>query len=127
MTDPSSQPKAGSPRIDELTERLRAFRDARNWGQFHTAKDLAISISVEAAELLEIFQWRVETVEPDGALIEKATGEVADVFLYLLLLCDKLGIDLVVASETKIAKNEIRFPVNTAFGVAKPDDESTAP
>jgi NTP pyrophosphatase (non-canonical NTP hydrolase) len=127
MTDPSSQSTVGALRVDELTERLRAFRDARNWGQFHTVKDLAISISVEAAELLEIFQWRTETVEPDGALIEKAKGEVADVFLYLLLLCDKLGIDLVAASETKIAKNEIRFPVKTAFGVAKPNDESTAP
>ena len=126
MTDPSPEPAGGSSRIEELTRRLRAFRDARNWGQFHTPKDLAISISVEAAELLEIFQWRTDATELDESLVKKATDEAADVFLYLLLLCDRLGIDLVEAGESKITRNESRFPVDTAFGVAKPADQSVA-
>nr|WP_255500854.1 nucleotide pyrophosphohydrolase [Caulobacter sp. 17J80-11] len=106
-----------------MIQKLRQFRDERNWQQFHTSKDLAVSVSIEAAELLELFQWRSEA-EPDTPdLIERARGEAADVFLYLLLLCDGLGIDLEAAAVAKIAKNEERFPVSKSFGVAKPGNE----
>lgn len=102
----------------------KAVRDERNWSQFHTAKNLAISVSVEAGELLELFQWRKEGAAPDQAIVEKAAGEAADVFLYLLLLCDHLGIDLLDAADAKIDRNEDRFPIATSYGVAKPNDES---
>jgi NTP pyrophosphatase (non-canonical NTP hydrolase) len=108
--------------LEQLIARLRRFRDARDWSQFHTPKDLAISVSVEAGELLELFQWRKEIAEIDEAFVEKARGEVADVFLYLLLLCDRLDIDLIEASNAKIDRNEKRFPADQAFGVAKPGD-----
>lgn len=121
-------PVAGSrPSLDEIVGRLRQFRDARDWSQFHTSKDFAISVSVEAAELLELFQWRKETEPVDAALVEKASGEAADVFLYLLLLCDQLGVDLMAAANAKIDQNERRFPAESARGVAKPDDLSAAP
>jgi NTP pyrophosphatase (non-canonical NTP hydrolase) len=112
--------------MEQLLERLRKFRDERNWSQFHTPKDLAISVTIEAAELLELFQWRKEDSAPDSKLIEAAENEVADVFLYLLLLCDGLGINLVSAADRKITRNEARFPVASAWGVAKPDDESSS-
>lgn len=104
----------------DLIKRLREFRDARDWDQFHTPKDLAISVSVEASELLELFQWRPENVPCDPELTEKAKGELADVYLYLILLADKLGIDLQQAALEKIDLNETRFPVSSSFGVAKP-------
>ncbi|WP_245910733.1 MazG-like family protein [Pelagimonas varians] len=80
-------------------------------------------MSVEAAELLELFQWRREDAELDGALKQKLESEVADVFSYLLLLCDSTGIDLVDATNKKIDLNEERFPVSASRGVAKPGGE----
>lgn len=104
----------------ELTQRLLLFRDARNWNQFHTPKDLAVSVSIEAGELLEIFQWRRDTEEV-GPDLQKSIGEeAADVLLYLLMLCDKAGVNLVEAAHRKIDLNEQRFPVANSFGVAKP-------
>lgn len=110
--------------MDHLVERLRRFRDERNWAQFHTAKDLAISVSVEAAELLELFQWHKESDGLDLELVDRAEGEVADVLIYLLLLCDRLGIDPLKAAATKIELNEVRFPISRSLGIAKPNDES---
>lgn len=109
--------------MEKLIERLRHFRDARDWAQFHTPKDLAVSVSIEAAELLEIFQWRPATAPADDTLIERARSEAADVLLYLALLCESLDIDLIAAAEEKITRNERRFPVETARGVAKPIDQ----
>ena len=108
--------------MQNLVHRLRKFRDDRDWQQFHTAKDLALSVSVEAGELLEIFQWRPEGEPVTDELIDHVGGEAADVFLYLLLLCDKLGIALEQAAAAKITRNEQRFPVASSFGVAKPDE-----
>lgn len=110
----------------ELTERLLKFRDERDWAQFHTLKDLAISVSVEAGELLELFQWRADTSELEPDMAEKLSSEAADILLYLLLLCDKAGVDLVQAAHRKIDANERRFPVDQSRGVAKPDDVSGA-
>lgn len=109
--------------LEQIISRLRAFRDERGWRQFHTPKDLAISVSVEAGELLEIFQWQ----EPRQQLSEKEAAsvreEAADVFLYLLMLCEALDIDLAEAANRKIDANERRFPVETSFGVAKPPSD----
>lgn len=106
--------------MKKIISRLRAFRDDRDWEQFHRPKDLALSVSVEAAELLELFQWRPENADLDDVLREKLESEVADVFSYLLLLCDSTGIDLVEATNKKIDLNEERFPVSASLGVAKP-------
>lgn len=109
--------------IEDLAARLKRFRDDRNWRQFHNAKDLAISVSIEASELLEIFQWKPADQPLDDEATNAAAEEVADVFLYLLMLCDELDIDLIAAAESKIERNEARFPVERSFGVAKPPKE----
>ncbi|MEQ1610473.1 MAG: nucleotide pyrophosphohydrolase [Hyphomonadaceae bacterium] len=109
-------------RAADLIERLRKFRDERNWAQFHTPKDLAISVTIEAGELLELFQWRPTDQKPDAQLVDAVRGEVADVLLYLLLLSDRLGIDLFQAANDKITKNETRFPAEASRGIAKPED-----
>lgn len=107
--------------IQGLITELRRFRDDRSWGQFHTEKDLAISVSVEASELLELFQWRPvsEPLEPE--LVEAAKGELADVMLYLALLADKLNVDLLAAANEKLEINKRRFPISSSYGVAKPE------
>ena len=109
--------------MKQLIEELRRFRDERDWGQFHTPKDLAISVSVEAAELLELFQWQKEADQLDPEVRDKASGEAADVLMYLLLLCDRLEIDLVTAARDKLDRNRRRFPVAGSRGVAKPVDQ----
>ncbi|WGD29590.1 nucleotide pyrophosphohydrolase [Ancylobacter sp. WKF20] len=108
--------------MQELIERLRQFRDDRNWSQFHTPKDLAISVSVEAGELLELFQWQPQTAEPGPETTAKIASEAADVLLYLLLLTDRVGVDLMAAAQAKIDLNEKRFPIQSSYGVAKQDD-----
>lgn len=106
--------------LERLTSRLRKFRDERGWRKFHTPKDLAISISIEAAELLEIFQWEPSEKPLDAKLKAELADEAADVLLYLLMLCDIAEVDIITAAESKIAINEARFPVERAFGIAKP-------
>lgn len=95
------------------TEAIIKFRDARDWRQFHTPKNLAISISLEASELLELFQWHEATI-----LHREAREEVADVAIYLLLFCHETGIDLRQAIADKIAINEKKYPVDKARGRA---------
>ena len=104
--------------LDSLRERLRAFALARDWGQFHAPKNLACALSVEAAELLEHFQWMTEEQSraPDASQREAIALEAADVLLYLIQLTDKLGIDLLAAADRKIALNAIRYPVADARG-----------
>ncbi len=91
-----------------------AFGEKRNWRQFHTPKNLAMALSVEASELVEIFQWL--TPEQSQTLDEVRQGaaeeEVADILMYLLLLCHELNIDAKQAVLEKIAKNESRFPLS---------------
>ncbi|TKS63472.1 MAG: nucleotide pyrophosphohydrolase [Nitrospira sp.] len=103
---------------DLLAELLR-FRQNRNWEQFHKPKDLAISLSVEAAELLEIFQWKTD--EEVAALIaseskQRIQDEVADVAIILSYLCHDLGIELNLAVRSKLEKNEVKYPVQKAYG-----------
>jgi NTP pyrophosphatase (non-canonical NTP hydrolase) len=100
--------------VDAIASRLRQFADARDWEQFHDAKNLTTAIVVEAAELAEIFQWRTpeESVPEalDAEVRDRVADEVADVLIYLIRLVDRLGIDPADAVERKIAVNEARFP-----------------
>lgn len=102
-------------RIDRLQRRLADFAAARGWEPFHTPKNLAVALSVEAAELVEIFQWL--TPEQSAKVMEKpetahrVADEVADVLAYLLQFCEVLGVDVLDALAAKIERNELRFPV----------------
>jgi NTP pyrophosphatase (non-canonical NTP hydrolase) len=103
----------------DLLTALLQFRQKRNWEQFHTPKNLAISLSVEAAELLEIFQWK--TNDEVAALLaceskQQVQDEVADVAIMLSYLCHDLDIDLNAAVRSKLEKNEVKYPVEKAFG-----------
>ena len=98
---------------DALLRRVLAFRDARDWKKFHNPKDLAISIALEAAELLEHFQWENEA--PAGKK-EAIADEIADVAVYLFELADNLGIDLKTAIYAKLDKNAKKYPVEKSKG-----------
>lgn len=118
---PSASPAGDPLALTRLRDRLRAFAAARDWEQFHAPKNLAIALSVEAAELLEHFQW----VSEEGSRAMPADKlaaideEVADVFLYLIRLADVLQIDLVRAAERKIERNAQKYPVDKARGTAR--------
>lgn len=104
--------------MEHLQERLRAFRDARDWQQFHTSKNLAISLAIESAELLELFQWTEECPRTDEGCARQVVEEVADIFIYLLYFCDRNDIDLTAVTIAKIEANEARYPIATSRGVA---------
>lgn len=108
-------------RMQELTQRILAFRDARDWKQFHNPKDVAISLVLEATEVLEHFQWK--NTEEIKAHLESKKNEVAeelaDVFYWVLLLSYDLGIDVAADLEKKMKKNESKYPVEKAKGNAK--------
>ncbi len=111
------------PSIEELTELTVAFRDARNWEQFHTVKNLIVSLNLEASELLELIQWKDDATVEEEATTEEFKGrlaeECADTFIYLLLICRAAGINLAEAAETKIKRNSERYPAQKAYGSAK--------
>ena len=91
------------------------FRDDRNWKQFHNPKDLAISINLEAGELLEIFQWSAEDLVCAEKL-DRIKEELADTVNYCILMADACGIDLDEIIREKVAKNALKYPVEKAFG-----------
>lgn len=101
------------PSITSLTRELRQFAAARNWEQFHSPKNLASAVSVEAAELLEHFQWLTEEQSRNlDAATKQAVGqEIADVLLYLLQLADKLGLDVAQEAQKKLVLNAVKYPV----------------
>ena len=101
--------------ITELQKRIAAFRDARNWKQFHEPKDLAISITLEAAELLEVFQWSGSDTSANGKE-DKIKEELADVMMYCFLLADRLDLDIPAIISGKLALNERKYPVDKAYG-----------
>src|SRR5690606_9977945 len=105
--------------MDKVMERLRQFRDERNWQQFHNPKDLAVALSIEASELLEAFLWKAaEDADP-----EKVKEELADVLAYALLLSDAYKFDIEKIVLEKIERNEEKYPVHKAKGTAKKYDE----
>ena len=113
----------GSSDLRHLTSDVLAFRDARSWRQFHTPKDLALALNIEAGELAELFLWKTEAVA--NALAqdpEKHTSiadELADVLIYALLLANHYDIDLGEAVEAKLEKNAQKYPVDQAKGNAR--------
>lgn len=100
---------------DETKELVLRFRDDRNWKQFHNPKDLAISISLEAAELLEIFQWSADDLVCEEKL-DKIREELADVANYCILMADACGLDLDEIIRAKVERNSEKYPVELAFG-----------
>ena len=104
--------------LAELTQALRQFRDERNWAQFHTLRNLIVSLNLEASELLELTQWKSEEemLEISG---EALRDECADVLLYLLLIADKAGIDLEEAARNKLRKNAAKYPVEKSYGSSR--------
>jgi NTP pyrophosphatase (non-canonical NTP hydrolase) len=106
--------------LNALTAALLAFRDARDWRQFHTLRNLISSLNLEASELLELTQWKsdveIDALPNDPASREALSDECADVLLYLLLIADKSGINLIEAAQAKLLKNAVKYPVDKAFG-----------
>lgn len=109
-------------KFDKIKENVKKFRDDREWSQFHNPKDLAISLSIEAAELLECFQWK-SSAEAEKNNYQDIKYEMADVAIYLLLMCDKMGINLLDAIEEKMKLNEKKYPVEKAKGCSKKYNE----
>lgn len=105
--------------IELIIKRLVDFRDERNWDQFHNPKDLALAISIEAGELLELFLWK-NAQEADK---EKVKKELADIFAYAFLLANKYKIDVKQIVLDKIQENERRYPTDKSKGTAKKYDE----
>lgn len=106
--------------LTELREHVRTFAEARAWERYHTPKNLAMALAVEAAELLEPFQWLTaeESTALDGTQREAVRQEIADVLIYLTRLADLLDIDLLAAAADKLALNARRYPVGKAHGNA---------
>ncbi|MCF3110911.1 nucleotide pyrophosphohydrolase [Niabella sp. CC-SYL272] len=105
--------------IDTIMQHLLAFRDARDWDQFHNPKDLALAINVEAGELLELFLWKT----PEAANRDKVKEELADVLAFAFLLANKYGFDIKEILLEKIAANDKKYPVDKAKGTAKKYNE----
>jgi NTP pyrophosphatase (non-canonical NTP hydrolase) len=100
---------------EQLKQRIIKFRDDRDWKQFHNPKDLAISLSLEASELLENFQWS----SSEEALLRKSENirdELADVLILSVLIADAIDVDIQTIVENKLKKNEAKYPVEKAFG-----------
>jgi len=111
--------------IESLTQALRRFAAERDWEQFHSPKNLASALTVEAAELLEQFQWLTEdqSRQLGHAKLAAVRHELADVFLYLLQLADKLNVDLAAAAREKLALNAQKYPVEQARGSSRKYNE----
>ena len=108
-------------KIEDLKAQIRKFRDDRDWKQFHVPKDMAISIAIEASELLEEFQWK-DAAGVDKKIKEdlpRIEDEMADIYIYLLELSDILHVDLIEAAKKKMAKNAIKYPVEKARSNSK--------
>lgn len=111
--------------MEDLLAKIRAFNEARDWGVFHSPKNLAMALVVEVAELAEPFQWLTaeQSRDLDEGRKQDVADEIADVLIYLLNLADKLGIDAVASAHAKIAKNAVKYPVDRAKGSARKYDE----
>ena len=110
--------------IAAFSQRLREFAQARDWEQFHSPKNLAMALIVEAAELVEHFQWMKEdqSYQLNDAQREEVALEMADIFIYLVRIAERLDIDLAEATDRKIEINEQRYPVEKSKGRAgRPD------
>ena len=109
--------------IQALTQALMTFRDARDWSQFHTLRNLIVSLNLEAAELLELTQWKndeeIASLPEDEKRMEALRDECADILLYLLLIAEKTNFDLLRAAELKLEKNAQKYPVDKCRGSSR--------
>ncbi len=107
--------------IQKITRRLDEFAKVRDWEQFHSPKNLAMALNVEAGELLEHFQWLTEEESraPDPDTRTKMAEEIADIQIYLIRLADKLGVDILAATASKMEHNEAKYPAEKVRGSAK--------
>ncbi len=114
MTDTSNP-------IEVLRDELRRVAAERDWQRFHSPKNLAMALNVEAAELLELFLWKPEATSTilDDEDMARVREELADVMLYLVRLADQLDVDLLVAAEAKLLLNADRYPIERSFGSSK--------
>ena len=111
--------------LAELKQRLRVFVAERDWDQFHSPKNLAMALSVEAAELVELFQWltEAESAALDAGRRKRAADELADVLVYLVRIADRLDIDLLQAADEKLKSNAVKYPAERVRGQARKYDE----
>ncbi len=109
--------------LEKLNTAITKFSNERDWDQFHSVKNLSMALSVEASELLEIFQWMKEEesnkVCDDPATLSKVEDEIADIFIYLLRIVNKTGVDLEKIALHKLKKNAEKYPVDLAKGNSK--------
>lgn len=117
--------------LSQLQERVRRFAEERDWGQFHTPKNLTMALAGEVGELMEHFQWLTPAesaeVMADPATARAVADELADVLIYLVRLGDVLGVDLLSAAERKLAENATRYPAEQARGSAAKAPRPEAP
>lgn len=113
MTIPMPGANVPIDSLDDLRERQRRFAAARDWEQFHVPKNLAMSVAIEAAEIMEHFQWLTaeQSTALDADARREVAHEIADVLLYLVRLADVLGIDMATAAREKIKLNALKYPV----------------
>jgi NTP pyrophosphatase (non-canonical NTP hydrolase) len=116
--------------IENLKQQMAEFVRVRDWEKYHRPKNLAMSVAIEAAELMEHFQWLTHE-EAEGALLDEAVrqevaGEMADVLAYLLSLANAMGIDLSAAFDAKMRRTELKYPADLVRGHYKRPDEDNA-
>jgi len=121
-----------TPDLHEITRRVRVFAEAREWERFHTPKNLAMALAVEAAELMEPLQWMTteeaaSLPSTDPQIITAVADELADVAIYLVRLADVMGVDLPNAISQKLERNGKRFPVDVMRGKARLPSEGERP
>jgi NTP pyrophosphatase (non-canonical NTP hydrolase) len=116
-------PESTSHSHQSLTERLNAFRDARDWRQFQSLKNLIVSLNLEAAEMLELTQWKkdeeVDNATENPEFMDKLNHEMADIFIYLLMISERTGVDLLKAASDKIEHNAAKYPIEKSRGNAR--------
>lgn len=114
-------------RLHDLKDKIRAFCEARDWDQFHNAKDLAIALSIEASELLEIFRWKNENevaeLFKNPEKKEEIEDEMADILYFLVRMAQRYDLDLSESLDKKMEKNEKKYPVEKAKGSSKKYNE----
>lgn len=107
--------------LEEMRQIMHDFSVSRGWDKFHSPKNLSMALSVEVSELIECFQWMTEeqsnSLSPEQ--LENISDEIADVQLYLVRLADKVGIDISIAVDKKIEKNELKYPAEKVRGSSK--------
>lgn len=126
MTSSSLVESEAVDQLERIREEVRAFASERDWLQFHTPKNLAMALAAEAGELLEQFQWLTaeQSAHLDEPRAAAVRAEMADVLLYLVMLADRLGVDLAQAARDKIARNALKYPADQVRGKAtRPGEE----